>query len=254
MQLTMKINSTFSMLALATLFFACTNEQATGLRNIEAYYYPLSDLQDGKVYEYEPLGEEGDPPVYWYYRSVLEGGIGYLVGQSYDPAFNPDQFVREERVWNGMLLKDFIVYETDAEGKSQQIRADIEAANVFPFEVKPLGSVLLSSLHWRPLGDSSSITLVRNRQFDSDTTIVFQAKNVDAVKFNTRELVDQEVDGHLELEFGGTEVYAKKIGLVYFRKDVSGQRRIEYRLKSVYSMAEFEQKFKEKLELGEVGK
>ncbi|MCF8247678.1 MAG: hypothetical protein K9J37_21595 [Saprospiraceae bacterium] len=244
----------FGCLALTAFFIACANKEENGLRNIEDYYYPLSDLQDGKVYEYEPLGEEGDPPVYWYYRSVLEGGSGYLVGMSYDPAFNPDQFVREERVWNGMLLKDFIIYETDAEGKSQQIRAGIEAANVFPFEVKPLGGVLLSSLHWRPLGDSSSITLVRNRQFDSDTTVVFQGKNVDAVKFNTRELVDQEEEGHLELEFGGTEVYAKKIGLVYFRKNVSGQRRIEYRLKSVYSMAEFEQKFKEKLELGELEK
>ncbi|MBK9018265.1 MAG: hypothetical protein IPM82_31800 [Saprospiraceae bacterium] len=70
-----------------------------------------------------------------------------------------------------------------------------------------------------------------------------------AVKFNTRELVDQEETGHLELEFGGVEVYAKNIGLVYFRKDVSGQRRIEYQLKAVYSMEEFEAKFKEKLKI-----
>ncbi len=233
--------------AFVLFILACTNE-GNGLRNIEAYYYPLSDLQDGKVYEYEPLGQAGDPPVYWYYRSVLDSGRAYLVGMSYDPAFNPDQFVREERVWNGMLLNDFVVYETDAEGKSQPIHVDIEAANVFPFEVKPLGSLVLSSLHWRPLGDTSSITLVRNRQFDSDTTIVFDGKNVPAVKFNTRELVDQEEVGHLELEFGGTEIYAKKIGLVYFRKDISGQRRIEYRLKAIYSMGAFEQKFQEKLE------
>ncbi|MBI1226912.1 MAG: hypothetical protein GC192_16895 [Bacteroidetes bacterium] len=233
-------------------FFSCTSKEENGFRNIEDYYYPLSDLQDGKVYEYGPVHEEGDPPIYWYYRSVLKDGNAYLVGMSYNPAFNPDQFVREERVSNGMLLNDFYVYETDTEGKSQQIRADIVAANVFPFKVKPLGSVLLSSLHWRPLGDSSTITLVRNRQYDSDTTIVFEGKNVPAVKFNTRELVDQEEEGHLELEFGGTEVYAKRLGLVYFKKDVSGQRRIEYRLKAVYSMEAFEQKFKEKLELGDL--
>lgn len=234
-------------------FFACANKAKNGFKNIEDYYFPLSDLQDGKVYEYQPAHEEGDPPVYWYYRSVLKDGSGYLVGMSYNPSFEPDQFVREERVGNGMLLNDFYVYETDAEGKSQQIKAEIDAANVFPFEVKPVSSVLLSSLHWRQLGDSSSITLVRNRQYDSDTTVVFDGKNVPAVKFNTRELVDQEVEGHLELEFGGMEVYAKKLGLVYFKKDVSGQRRIEYKLKAVYSMADFEQKFKEKLQMGELG-
>ena len=235
-------------MALVVIFAACKNE-TDGLRNIEAYYYPLSDLQDGKVYEYEPLGDESDPPVYWYYKSMAQGGTAYLLGTSYGPTFSPDQFVREERVHNGILLSAFYVYETDAEGKSQQIQADIVAANVFPFEVKPLGSVVLTSLHWRPLGDTSSITLVRNRQFDSDTTIIFQEKKTPAVKFNTRELVDQEETGHLELEFGGVEVYAKNIGLVYFRKDVSDQRRIEYQLKAVYSMEEFEAKYKEKLKI-----
>ncbi len=246
----MKKQSILFWLPLTVLFVACGNEKGSdGLRNIEAYYYPLSELQDGKVYEYEPLGDEHDPPVYWYYKSMMQDGKGYLLGTSYGPAFTPDQFVREERVDNGMMLVDFLVYETDAEGKSQQIKADVEAANVFPFQVKPLGSVLLTSLHWRPLGDTSSITLVRNRQYDSDTTFSFQGKNVEAVKFNTRELIDQEETGHLELEFGGTEIYAKGIGLVYFRKDVSGERRIEYRLKAIYSMAEFEEKFQEKLKI-----
>ncbi|MBK9018266.1 MAG: hypothetical protein IPM82_31805 [Saprospiraceae bacterium] len=171
----MKKTTTLAGLALVAIFAACKNE-TNGLRNIEAYYYPLSDLQDGKVYEYEPLGDESDPPVYWYYKSMAQGGTAYLLGTSYGPTFSPDQFVREERVHNGILLSDFYVYETDAEGKSQQIQAEIMAANVFPFEVKPLGSVVLTSLHWRPLGDTSSITLVRNRQFDSDTTIIFQKK------------------------------------------------------------------------------
>jgi hypothetical protein len=240
----------FFWLPAVMLFAACGNENQASdeLKDIESFYYPLSDLQDGKVYEYEPLGDEHDPPVYWYYKSMIQDGKGYLLGTSYGPSFNPDQFVREERVDNGMMLVDFLIYETDAEGKSQQIKADIESANVFPFSAKPLGSVLLTSLHWRPLGDTSSITLVRNRQYDSDTIISFQGKKLDAIKFNTRELVDQEEVGHLELEFGGMEVYGKNLGLVYFRKDISGERRIEYQLKATYGMKEFEEKFKQRLQ------
>ncbi|MCC6727368.1 MAG: hypothetical protein IT258_22875 [Saprospiraceae bacterium] len=246
----MKKSYTIYLLPLAICFVACGNEKPSdGLKNIENFYYPLSDLQEGRVYEYEPLGDKRHPPVYWYYKSITQDGKGYLLGTSYGPTFAPDQFVREEQVDNGMLLNDFLIYETDAEGKSQPIKAEIEAANVFPFKVKPLGSVLLTSLHWRPLGDTSSITLVRNRQYDSDTSFTYQGKQVEAVKFNTRELVDQEEVGHLELEFGGTEIYGENLGLVYFRKDIDGEQRIEYQLKATYSMEEFEAKFKQKLEL-----
>jgi hypothetical protein len=235
--------------AFAILLATC-GKAPDGTRQLEPYYYPLAELREGRVYEYEPLGDEQDPPVYWLYRSKTEGAATYLHGTSYGPRFEVDQYVREERVANGMLLTDFFVYEVDEEGRRQPLRADIEASNVFPFRAKPLASALLTSLHWRPLGDSSSITLVRNRQFDSDTTVMFQGKQLPAVKFNTRELVDQEEQGHLELEFGGTELYGKGLGLVHFRKDVSGQRRIEYRLKQTYSLQEFEEKYKTKLEEG----
>lgn len=233
-------------LAFFAVLFSCKNNDA-GLRNIEEFYFPLGQLGVGRVYEYEPL-DAADPPVFWHYKTTNTTGTTHLLGTSYGPQFQVDQFAREERVGNGMLLTDFFIYEMDSTGNPQQIRADIEAANVFPFQVKPLGSALLTSLHWRPLGDSSSITLVRNRQYDSDTTIVFEDKKIPAVKFNTRELIDQEEVGHLELEFGGMEVYAKGIGLVYFRKDVSGQRRIEYRLKAIYSLEEFEAAYGVKLE------
>lgn len=246
----MKKSSVYGCLAVVAIFFACANEpEKTGLRNIEAYYFPLGDLKEGKVYEYEPVGEEGDPPVYWYYKSEQESGRTYLVGRSYGPSFAPDQTVREEQVHNGMLLDEFYIYETDSTGEIHKIKGDIEAANVFPFEAKPLGDVLLSSMHWRPLGDTAGITLVRNRQFDGDTSVVFDGKNLPAVKFNTRELVDQEELGHLELEFGGTEVYAKSLGLVYFHKDVTTQRRIAYRLKATYTLQAFEAKHEAKLDL-----
>ncbi|MBI5916988.1 MAG: hypothetical protein HY842_16580 [Bacteroidetes bacterium] len=237
----MKYLAAIGLVAVSVVFFSCKNE---GLRS---YYYPLDDLETGKVYEYGPLADELDPPVYWHYKSVTEGGIRYLLGTSYGPQFSPDQFVREEEVPNGMLLTDFYLYEMDSTGESQKIQGEIEAANVFPFTVSQPPGVLLTSLHWRPLGDSSSITLVRNRQYDRDTTYVFNGKTLPAVKFNTRELVDQEEVGHLELEFGGMEIYAEGLGLVYFRKDISNERRIEYELKAVYGVEEFEQKFKAKL-------
>lgn len=227
------------------LMAACTTDK-DGRRNIAAYYFPLDELAQGKVYEYEPVSEMNNPTVYWHYKSVRQGGSQFLLGKSYDPAFSPDQFVREERVGNGMLLADFFTFETGEDGKKRPIQAKIDAANVFPFEVKKPFGVLLSSLQYSS-GDTATITLVRNRQFDSDTTVVFNGKTLPAVKFNTRELVDQEVKGHLELEFGGMEVYAKNIGLIYFKKNIDGWL-MQYRLANIYNTGDFEEKFKIKLD------
>ncbi|MEZ4962489.1 MAG: hypothetical protein R2830_21855 [Saprospiraceae bacterium] len=233
---------TFYVFALFSLVISCKND--FGSHNIEAFYFPLDKLEDGKVYEYQSVGNPNDPPMYWYYKSMKEGGHQYLLGTSYDTEFSPDQFVREERAANGMLLADFYMYEKDSTGKKMQLRANIEAANVFPFAVKEPAGVLLSSVHWQSLGDSARLSLVRNRQFDKDTTVSFKGKNLSAVKFLTRELVDQETEGHLELEYGGMEVYAKGIGLVYFKKNISEKWQMAYRLADVYDMKDFEEKFK----------
>jgi hypothetical protein len=233
--------------SLFIVIYGCGNDSAR--RNIEAFYFPLKKLETGQVYEYQSVGNPNDPPMYWYYKSLEEGGQQYLLGMAYDPEFSPDQFVREERAVNGMLLADFYMYEKDSTGKKVQLPANIEAANVFPFLIKDPPGVLLSSVTWQSLADSAQVSLVRNRQFDKDTTVIFDGKNLPAVKFLTRELVDQETEGHLELEYGGMEVYAKGIGLVFFKKNISKDWQMAYRLAAVYDMEAFEQRFKTSLGL-----
>ncbi|MEO1262682.1 MAG: hypothetical protein AAFZ15_28000 [Bacteroidota bacterium] len=220
------------------------------MRNIEDYYFPLNELKKGKIYEYKSVGNELDPPMFWYYKSMKQDGSTYLLGMGYDPEFNPDQFVREEKVSNGMLLVGFYTYESvDSIGKRNQVQADIAAGNVFPFYVKQPANVLLTSLSWMPEGqDGATINLVRNRQFASDTSFVFKNKNIPGVKFNTIELIEHDEQGRLPLEYGGMEVYAKNIGLVSFKKNITEGYQLAYELKDIYSMEEFEEKYKVKLQ------
>lgn len=231
---------------LLPLFFSCEND---GRRNLESFYFPLKKLEDGLVYEYQSVGNPNDPPMYWYYRTVVQDGETHLIGMAYDPEFEPDQLVREKRVDNGMLLADFFTFEADSTGKKQQVRANIEAENVFSFRVdekKP--GVLLTSLNWRTISDSAKITLVRNRQFDGDTTFVFNGKNIPAIRMNTVELVEHTTEGTLPLEFPGQEWYAKDYGLVFLKKDINPKWQMAYQLVDVYPMKEFEEKFRVSLE------
>lgn len=236
-----------SYLFLFFIFFSCENEKG---RNIEAYYFPFSELKKGKVYEYQSTGSEYDPPLYWYYKSMKQGGVWYLLGMGYDIAFSPDQFVREEKVSNGILLADYYTYEPiDSSGKKTQVKANVVAGNIFPFYVKEPANVLLTSMNWELINEGGTkINHVRNRQFDGDTSFVLKNKNIDAIKFNTIELIEHDNEGRLPLEFDGIEIYGKNIGLVAFKKNVTTEYQMSYELKDIYSMEEFEEKFKVKLE------
>lgn len=229
------------------LFFATGCRETNGKRSIEAFYFPLGDLQDGLVYEYRSVGNPADPPMYWYYKSVSEGEKTYLIGMGYDPDFSPDQFIRELRVDNGMKLVDFYTYEKDPDGNSQKVQATIEAGNVFPFTVTAQPGVLLTSLQWESPSDSARINLVRNRQYDGDTTIQFAGKSYDAIRFHTIELVEHDEEGRLPLEFSGEEIYARGLGLVYLKKDISREWQMRYQLEEVYEMEKFEEKFRIRL-------
>lgn len=236
-------------LAVIFLSILISCQPDNGLRIIEEYYFPLKKLKDGKIYEYQSIGSEFDPPMYWYYKSMKQDGSQYLLGTGYDPEFSPDQFVREEKVDNGMLLVDFIIYEkTDSTAEKSSAQAEIVAGNIFPFTVKQPANVLLTSLHWESQLDSARINVIRNRQYDSDTVIVFNNKEIPAVKFKTIELIEHDKEGRLPLEFDGMEIYAKGIGLVGLRKNITKGYRLAYELKAIYSMQEFEEKFAKKIE------
>lgn len=243
----MLLSARITFLLLSLSLFACKNDSEN--RNIEAYYFPVEDLGEGRVYEYRMSDGAGQRAAYWYYKSIEENNSQFLIGMAYDAAFSPDQFVREERVSNGMLLADFIAYETDTlSGKKIQIPAKIDAANVFPFEVKTPAGVLLSSVTWQSPLDSSVYLFVRNRQFSGDTAIVFQGKKIPAVVFNVQEMVDHNLEGHWKQEYPATEIYAKGIGLVFAGKKFSDSLHLTYQLTDIYSMEAFEEKYKTTLE------
>ena len=80
------------------------------------------------------------------------------------------------------------------------------------------------------------------------TLLLFlKTKKIDAIKFNTIELIEHDSEGRLPLEFDGMEIYAKNIGLAAFKKNITDEYQMAYELKDVYSMEEFEEKFKVKI-------
>lgn len=232
------------LLFLAILFSSCKTEHGDQ-RNIRKFYFPISALDDGLVYEYHAINNDTFPPVYWYYRNVKKGDDVYLVGTAYDVNLLPNQLITEQIVSNGMLLEDMYLYVTDSLGKQKQIAVEIESGSAFPFLVKDSTGVFLYKVKWSlPDSPEVSTTLIKNRRFLGDTTYTYQGVNYDGVQFSVKELIEQRAEGSLEIEYDGIEIYARDLGLVYYKKEIQEGFTQEYALVKTYPMAELEAQFK----------
>lgn len=236
----------YSIFILLGLLCACAADEK---RNIEDFYLPIDDLYDGLVYEYQPVNNDTVAPYYWFFRTIEHEDATFLTGMYYNYAFMPQQFIREERVSNGILLEEMFIYESDSLGKQTQIPVQVLSGNSFPFQVQDSLGVFLYKVQWTSPKDSSITTIIRNRRYQGDTTLVFDDKHYAAVIFSVREIISNEVEGTLELELEGKEHYAKGIGLVYSeRRLINGGFEQKYRLTNRYAMEELEARFAKQLE------
>lgn len=221
----------------------------TGERDIRDYYFPLKELTEGLVYEYQPVGSDSLGTVYWYYRSFLQENGIFLTGTYYEYELIPLQLVREEIVSNGVLLDDLFIYYPDSTGRQQRLDVDIEVGNVFPFVVSDSSGILLYKVHLQfPGQEEHMTTLIKNRRYVGDTTFVYQQRTYDAVRFEVKELIEDHsaTEGSVEPQFQGEEIYARGLGLVYYEKQL-GPQKLAYQLADRYLMEQLEQTAAERM-------
>ncbi|MFK7933470.1 MAG: hypothetical protein AB8G22_08160 [Saprospiraceae bacterium] len=231
-----------------TLLLSCETEHGDQ-RNIRKFYFPVETLDDGLVYEYESVSNDTFPPVYWYYRNIKQKDDLYLIGTAYGVDLLPSQLVTEAVVSNGMLLEDMYLFVNDTLGGQKQVPVEIQSGSAFPFLVKDSTGVFLYKVKWSmPDSPEISTTLIKNRRFLGDTTYTYAGKEYPAVIFTVKELIEQRAEGSLELEYDGVEIYAKNIGLVYYKKEIQAGFIQEYALAKTYPMTTLEAKFKQLLD------
>lgn len=221
-----------SFFAVAVLGASCGEVR----RDVRPYFFPLERLdREGLVYLWVPVSDSLQPPFAYYYKAERDSsGQLWFVRAYFDYAFQLFQLNKERVVRNGVKLVESRLFERDSSGRLVEIPVSVEYGNVFSFELSPQPGVLLTRLSWRPPTDTATtITLVRNRWFAADTSWTFRGKTYDAVRFAVRELIDHMREGHFEYEYPGEEIYARGLGLVYFRKEVDEVLTIEYRLDEV---------------------
>lgn len=218
-----------------------------GKTNIQDYYYPIKNLQSPKVYEYR-ASSDSFPPYYRYFRTIVTGEQVFFTENFYDHQFETRQFAREERVKEGMLLREMFLYMPDNQGKMQVVKANIHVPAAFPFEVTDSNGVFVYNISFTNPKDNSLNTIVRNRRFVKKTTIIFKEKKYEAVVFEVKELLENELKGTWKHEFRITETYAKDLGLVSSSRDMGDGRILTYHLHDIYTMEDLESKYQRQIQ------
>ncbi len=234
-------NFVFGLL-LTALFGACENKI-----DIRDYYYPIKSLQSPKVYEYRATSDSF-PPYYRYFRTIVTGEQVFFTENFYDNQFETRQFAREERVKEGILLREMFLYMPDSQSKTQVVKANIHVGASFPFEVRDSNGIFIYNISFTNPKDNSKNSIVRNRRFLRKTTVDFKGKKYDAIIFEVKELLENELKGTWKHEFKITEIYAKDLGLVSASRDLGDGRILTYQLYDVYNMEDLESKFQRQIQ------
>lgn len=240
-----RIHFTGMIIIMILFIFAC---QIDSKNFLPEYFYPMQKWEEGMVYEYHPVNNDQLPVEYWYFRKMKKEDGTILTGQYYDHTYTPRQIFNAEVRNEGVFIKDYILYEYDSLGNVNQNSAEILANMNFPFQIKDTTQIFPSKLKWKmPTEEypNGHLELSRDRKFVGDAAYSFKNKSYDCIEFQIAEEMSDFNDGHLEKEYQGKELYAKKLGLIYYRKEIDENFVLEYELRDTFSMAKFEEKFKQ---------
>jgi hypothetical protein len=212
----------------------CNPDRGTDIRD---YYFPLRELEDGLVYEYRIPGQDSISPDYWYYRTIPTDSALYFTKAYYLNDFQPRQLSREEMVRNGIIIADFFTFETDSTGRQLQVQGEVLSPGVFPFEVTDSTIVYLYKVRFSfPSEPHVSYTFILNRRYAGSTTFTWQDTTYPAVRFSTRGVLEvrDTIQGGMEPEFTGEEIYAEGLGLVAYERRYGGNAGLRYVLYDRY--------------------
>jgi hypothetical protein len=225
---------------------ACQND-----KDISGYYFPVKALKEGKVYEYRFLGNQQIVPEYWYHQTLSPDPKAsdkkgeYFTSTLYDSNLEIRQIVSEEIVSNGMLLDELHLYFKDSTGRGAKVQATAIHRNVYPFEFQDTTLKYIYKIHFKDPFDTLQTTyLTRTRKYKGKSNYLYKGKNYECVEFSIEENIDNDREGRFELKVYGKELYAKGIGLIYYKKGLQKEFALEYELADIYDMATLEKKLK----------
>ena len=227
----------FAISALTLIFYSCENPDPNDLHD---YYFPYESYSNGIVLEFRPdkipqLGNE-----YWYVKSFTDSGRQFLLTQIFDDKLRFQQYIREEYVSNGVLVRELRMLRRTADS-SAILNIDINQNGVFPLYFKDSLTRYIYDISWYDPADSLDYRLIRNRRITHREERMFLGKLRPSWHASTIEELETTGEGSTVSSWKGEEWYAKDIGLVYFSKQITPEFERSYYLYKIHAWEDFEE-------------
>jgi len=211
-------------------FWACTvgHQEESGL---SPYFFQPGDWPArGVTYVFANQQDSLAAPEIWHFQKIAPGRMesinygseNHIVQQQYD------RFVP-----NGVLTDSLVLFSYDSSGHAMRIPVKVISPNRFPFDAVDSTKVWLTHLDWYQPGDSLHIVLQRRRRFMGKTEWNDHGKSIPAVRFRTEDTFETESQGWTSSAWVGEEIYAWHKGLVYYKRNISGEMTLEFALKEI---------------------
>ena len=192
------------------------------------YYIPMAILPaEGITYTYRNLRDTTAAPEIWSHKKM---GEGLIMSTNYDSRGLETQRQYDRLVIDGIVTDSLILMFEDSTGRRGETRVKVVSPYRFPFIPGDSSKVWLTQFEWYQPQDSLHVVLQRRRRFDGDTTMTYHGKTIPAVQFTTDDTLETEEAGWTHSTWQGVEIYAKGIGLIYYKRKISPELTLEYQL------------------------
>ena len=232
----MKINILYFILGVAIIATSCQTEKRYDLRD---YYFPIGKIDTNDLrYEYQSMRDDSLSPYTLLVTKTVKNGKTLLLTTREEEG-RISQKIEEELVTNGTVCTKYTFYQPDSTGKTQEIKANInaQATTFFPFDVREKGGVYPFELTFAsPDKATDTYTITKNRLFMGFKDYYWSGDNKThrCAEFltKTRILLSSTIDGSIAPETLSNEYYAKAIGLIYVQTTVGKDKITEFGLKA----------------------
>ena len=217
----------------------CSPEPRTSTELEDYYFDHLSMHGSGVVYRYESMTDEPMPDELWHFRYDSYWRGNYLHAAMYTPEGIEVQRSREVLTKDESNLLSLKLQYRD-EQRSIPVAATINSSNTFTFGDIGSNPVSEYSIEYvDPASDSVKVILTRSRAVVGPSTYVYAGQSLQAVEIATKDILETETEGFTTSEWTGTEIYGFDMGLLYYRKAITDDFIIEYRLAEVIPYQDF---------------
>ena len=198
------------------------------INDYSAYYIPISTLPgEGATYRYRNMADSLSPPEIWKHTRLGPDRLE-SINYTLDGMWILRQYDRY--VPSGVMTDSLFMFLADGTGSRASTKAKVVSPNRFPFQPGDTSMVWLHQLEWIQPADSLRVVLQRRRQFEADTIWNYKGKTIPAVRFKVKDTLETEEVGWTSSSWTGVEVYAKGIGLIYYKRHISNDMVLEYAL------------------------